>query len=147
MDRYGVLEVFPSKYIPSINMPNIEIAFLLSKSGSVVKATNVNLNKKIISLIKSKRNQHKIKYNNFIKVYYFYVNCPPPRLDEINDNLIQSKLHDDEVLVLTAVSKRDTIFEENKKIFGTQKDLFDFSNTFYELYRSNNKKYIDLPFF
>jgi len=145
-DRFGILEIYPTNFLPSVNMQGTEIILSLSKAGTVIQATNVNLNKKIISLIKSKRNQHKIKYKNFTKVYYLFINCPTYRLDEINNGLIQRKLHNDEILVLNAVTLAKNVLEENKKIFGSQRDFFDFSNSYYKSYQSDNRKYTIIPF-
>ena len=126
------LGVFPKNNFPSKTMLNPEIILSFEKSGTIVIAHNVNLNKKIINLIKSKRKQHKDKYDTFIKIYYFYINCPIPRLREIEDDLIQKELFDDEVLVINATSIINSILTENKKIFGAQKCLFDFSNSYYK---------------
>lgn len=145
-NEYFVLEVFESKHLPTRNNPDIEIGFALSKNGILIQSANVRLDKKIINLIKTKRKQHKIKYNNFIKIYYFLINCPPPRLEEINECLSHEKLHDDEILILSAISYSDGGLKENKKIFGIKKSFFDLSNNYYALEQFNNKNYIEIPF-
>lgn len=121
----------PKNNFPSIDMPNPEMILSFEKNGMVVRALNTNLNKKVLSLIKSKRKQHKKKYNDFFKIYYFYIDCPITKLRKIVDDDIQKKIYEDEVLVVNATSMIGLKLMENKKIFGRKKNLFDFSNPYY----------------
>jgi hypothetical protein len=131
INKWGLVGISPKNNFPSIDIPNPEIILSFQKGGIIIQSYNTNLNEKVLSLIKNKRKQHKTKFKTFLKLYYFYIDCPITKLREIVDDDIQRKIHDDEVLVVNATSIVNSKLVETKRIFGMQKDLFDFSNPYY----------------
>ncbi|GAG74469.1 unnamed protein product [marine sediment metagenome] len=76
--------LYPENGFPLLKIPNPEVSVLIKRTGVLVWAYNVDLNKKIQQLLKDKRSQHKLKYRDNLKVYYFFIDCPIPRLREID---------------------------------------------------------------
>lgn len=75
----------------------------ITKGGVVTQTYNADLNKKIARVLKSKRAQHRRKYGDYLKLYYFLVDCPAPRLLEVDPNRIFRQLDDREVVYMGTV--------------------------------------------
>jgi hypothetical protein len=111
----------------------------ITKGGIVTQTYNADLNKKIARVLESKRAQHRAKYANYLKFYYFLVDCPPPRLLEVDLNRIFRQLDDREVVYLGAVfgSSQDgrTRLMRSGIIIpgkGLDPNQFDLSNKYFQ---------------
>lgn len=80
MTSFGRIIVQKGKAV-DVTSQDIDLLIGITEGGgTVTQAYNVDLNKKIRQVLKAKRFQHKSKYDDFIRLYYFLVDCPPPRL-------------------------------------------------------------------
>ncbi|MBA7695882.1 hypothetical protein ES703_104522 [subsurface metagenome] len=134
VDKFGIIMLYPENGFPLLKIPNPEVSLIIKRTGVVVRAYNVDLNKKIQQLLKDKRNQHKLKYRDNLKVYYFFIDCPIPRLREIDRKKVLESTKNKEVVVMCAVSVVGGKLVENKKIisrYDVNNQLFDFSNEYY----------------
>jgi hypothetical protein len=86
-----------------VTAPDIDLLIGITHGGIVTQAYNADLNKKIGRVLKSKRVQHKTKYDEYLKLYYFLVDCPAPRLLEVDLNRIFRQLDDSEIVYVGTV--------------------------------------------
>lgn len=119
------------------------------KGGIVTQAYNADLNKKIPRVLKTKRDQHRTKYGDYLKLYYFLVDCPAPRLLEVDLNKIFRQLDDSEMVYMGAVFAR---YQDGRTRLmrsgiiisgkGVDPNHFDFSNKYLENCPFPDPKYI-----
>jgi hypothetical protein len=109
------------------------------KGGIVTQTYNVDLNKKIGRVLKFKRGQHKAKYDDYVKLYYFFVDCPAPRLLEVDLNRIFNQLDDREMVYMSTVfgsnrEGRTRLMRSGIIISGKGLDPkhFDLSNKYFQ---------------
>jgi hypothetical protein len=91
--------------------PDRKIYIEKRKTGSVVVAENIDVNKKLLDAYEKKRKQHKNKYKDFpenVKVYYFLIDYPPHRL-LIDWRKLQGNMHRGEIIIISMV------YEKNKQ--------------------------------
>ena len=130
---WGVVGFFKEGQFPKINdFDNPDLILVYKSAGCIVGGQNVDLNQKILRKIDEKRKQHSQKYSTYLKVFYFLVDSPPTVLDQIDDNRVGCKLSENEIVVVCSVWYENGNYHEIKKIYGDKKQLFDFSNIFYQ---------------
>ncbi len=124
---FGLLIIGPDNWTPSIK-PEPEIRTTVKNAGLITQAPNVDLRKKIGQLIKDKRRQHKAHYATHMKVYYFCVGCPPPRLLDIDPDVILSVMRHEEIVIITTYSGPAKLMLSGGAV---RLDDLDFSNSYY----------------
>ena len=124
--KFGLLVISPFDNNLSIN-PDPEIICKLKSAGLITQAPNVDINKKIKQLIKDKKRQHKAKYLDSIKIYYFVVNSPMHHLQFVDPLELTPFIKGKEILIVTTFSGPAKLI-----VYGNDINIneFDFSNRF-----------------
>lgn len=134
IDRFGIIMLFPKNEFPSLQIPKPELSLRITRSGDIVRTYNIELNEKIQQLLKHKRRQHRLKYGDNLRVYYFFIDCPVTRIREIDEEKVLKGMKNKEIAVIFALSDIRGRLVENKKIitrFDENNYCFDFSNKYY----------------
>jgi hypothetical protein len=137
--RFGKIAIWKGEAI-DVTAADIDLLIGISdKGGIVTQAYNADLNKKIGRVLKSKRAQHRVKYSGHVKIYYFFVDCPAPRLLEVDLNRIFRQLDDSDMVYMGTVfgSNQDgrTRLVRSGIIIpgkGLDPNHFDFSNKYFQ---------------
>ena len=90
------------EFILSDNTTSVNI----QETGIITRGKNADVISKVLRIYKEKRKQHKGKYSNHFKIYYFYIdffNLWSLDMTELSNRLLRI-LHKDELLVLNAAS-------------------------------------------
>jgi len=131
--NWGVVGFFPERQFPMISdLNSAEFILIFKNTGSIVSGQNTDINQKILRLIDEKKKQHSKKYSHNMKVFYFFIDFPSSSLQQLDDNRIDGKLSDNEIVVISAAWSENGRVFENKKIYGVKKELFDFSTNIYQ---------------
>ena len=102
------------------------------KRGFVIGGANTDISAKIEALVKNKRRQHRAKYGEFFKVFYFLVDCPPPKLARLDLDHLARQVKSNEMLVGCAVGVIAGSFVEAKRIVPpAAPEALDLTNRFF----------------
>ncbi len=130
--RFGLYGLF--HYQPSIDQLEMAIGeqglmMVISAGGYIVATANSDLSSRVLRALSEKQRQHKEKYRDVFKVFYFMVDCPPPSLSRLDHNMVRKRLCADELLVCCSVGAQGGIDVEKKIILSASKiPGLDFSN-------------------
>jgi hypothetical protein len=129
---FGYYKQGGGEYAISEKFDEGALGLIVHKGGFVTGAANTDVSAKIETLVRNKRRQHKAKYGTAFKVFYFLVDCPPPKLAKLNLDPLARRLKPTEMLVCCAVGVSAGALVEVKPIVSpTAFAAIDFANRFF----------------